>query len=60
MIPAGGAHEPSLDALTDWVTVRGRGSTATTRMQRGAFNRYWGPVKGFTIVAVFPVIPEGG
>lgn len=60
MIPAGGAHEPSLDALTDWVQVQGEGSTAKTWMQRGAFNRFWGPEKRFVIVKVFPEVPEGG
>ena len=59
MIPAGGAHEPSLDGLADWVTVKRPDSTATTRMQRGAYDRYWS-TRGFEIVSVFPVIPEGG
>lgn len=59
MIPAGGASEPSLDSLAQWVRVQGPGSTATTWMQRGAFDREW-VTHGLTIVEVFPVIPEGG
>lgn len=58
-IPAGGAPEPGLDTLAQWVTVRAPGSLATSRMQRGAYDRYWAS-RGFVIVAVFPVIPEGG
>lgn len=59
MIPAGGAREPSLDSLSDWVTVKRPGSNATTRMQTGAYLRYW-ITRGFTVVSTFPVIPEGG
>lgn len=59
-IPAGGAPEHPLWAGYDWVEVQAPSSTATARMQRGAWERYWGPVKGFALVrTLWPVIPDG-
>lgn len=57
-IPAGGARQFPIGALNDWVEVRGPGSAATTRMQRGPFVSFWAPQRGFTLVrAVGVVIP---